>query len=167
MKCDVCSKKATVHLTEIVDGKVMEMHLCQECAQQKSAQMQKEFGLADLLAGLTDFQNSVQVEADKKSAACPNCGTTFDEFKEVGRLGCSACYEAFATQLDPLLRRIHGSNRHLGKKPVGVATPGVEPKQVKTIESLKAQLQEAILTENFEQAAVLRDKIREIEEPHK
>lgn len=164
MKCDVCSKKATVHLTEIVDGKVMEMHLCQDCAQQKSAQMQKEFGLADLLAGLTDFQGNVQVEAEKKLAACPHCGTTFEEFKEIGRLGCSGCYEAFASHLDPLLRRIHGSNRHHGKKPSGQASQTSAAQQARSLESLKAQLQEAIRTENFEQAALLRDRIRETEE---
>jgi protein arginine kinase activator len=164
MKCDICSKKASVHLTEIVDGKVMEMHLCQDCAQQKSAQMQKEFGLADLLAGLTDFQNNVQVEAEKKIAACPHCGITFEEFKEVGRLGCSGCYEAFAVHLDPLLRRIHGANRHYGKKPTGQTSVVSAVQQTRLLESLKVQLHEAVQAENFEQAATLRDKIREIEE---
>lgn len=165
MKCDLCSKKASVHLTEIIDSKVMEMHLCQDCAQKKSVQMQKEFGLADLLAGLTDFQNTVQVEAEKTIANCPNCGTAFEEFKEIGRLGCSGCYESFAQQLEPLLKRIHGASRHHGKKPVGHVTPKItQQKAENALEGLKQQLQEAIQNENFEEAAILRDKIRDMEE---
>jgi protein arginine kinase activator len=164
MKCDLCSKKASVHLTEIIDGKVMEMHLCQDCAQKKSVQMQKEFGLADLLAGLTDFQNNVQVEAEKSIENCPYCGTTFEEFKEIGRLGCSGCYEAFSKQLEPLLKRIHGATRHHGKKPITHAGAPTEDTSKTTLENLKQQLQEAVQKEDFENAAIIRDKIREIEQ---
>ncbi|MBF0532909.1 MAG: UvrB/UvrC motif-containing protein [Candidatus Omnitrophica bacterium] len=165
MKCDMCTKKATVHLTEIIDGKVIEMHLCQECAQKKSSQMQKEFGLADLLAGLTEFQSSVQTEP-KQEIKCPHCQTRFEEFKEIGRLGCSECYGAFKEQLDPLLKRIHGSNRHQGKKPIGLAVAVKETaiKPQEALNDLKEKLQGAVRTENFEQAALLRDKIRELEE---
>ena len=67
MTCDICGKKkATVHLTEIVDEQMSEMHLCEECARQKSTQMEQQFGLADLLAGLSDTSKPAAVkEGDK------------------------------------------------------------------------------------------------------
>ncbi|NLE64409.1 MAG: excinuclease ABC subunit B, partial [Elusimicrobia bacterium] len=75
MKCHNCNKKATVHLTEIVDGKVMEMHLCEECARAQSQHMEQQFGLADLLAGLTDFGKQIPATA-KEELKCPTCGLT-------------------------------------------------------------------------------------------
>ena len=118
MMCDICGKKkATVHLTEIVDEQMSEMHLCEECARQKSVQMEQQFGLADLLAGLADFGKTVGGEAEKVDLQCPNCGMTYEEFRKFGRLGCSECYEAFKMYLTTLLKKIHGSNQHLGKTP--------------------------------------------------
>src|SRR3989338_5264700 len=98
MKCDLCEKKATVHLTEIVDGQVTEMHLCEECAREKSVQMEQQFGLADLLAGLSDFGKQTQ-EVEQVVLKCPNCSMSYDDFRKFGRLGCGQCYEAFKTHL--------------------------------------------------------------------
>ncbi|MBZ0166904.1 MAG: excinuclease ABC subunit B, partial [Candidatus Omnitrophica bacterium] len=78
MKCDLCNKKATVHLTEIVDEQMSEMHLCEECAREKSVQMEQQFGLSDLLAGLTDFGKQTQT-ADKIDLKCKACGITYDD----------------------------------------------------------------------------------------
>ena len=112
MQCNVCTKKkATVHLTEIIDGQVSELHLCEDCAREKSVQMEQQFGLADLLAGLADFGKQVK-DVDKIKMECPNCGTTYDDFKKFGRLGCSECYTAFKEHLGSLLKKIHGSNLH-------------------------------------------------------
>lgn len=177
MKCDLCNKKATVHLTEIVDGQMSEMHLCEECAREKSAQMEQQFGLADLLAGLSDFGKKVK-EEEKETLLCPECGTSYEDFKKFGRLGCSACYEAFHDNLSVLLKKIHGSNQHLGKAPVGFKGAGVPKKSspaAKTpsaivpdsLENYKHQLHRAIEDEDFELAAKLRDKIRELEEQEK
>ena len=89
MQCDLCTKKkATVHLTEIVDEQMSEMHLCEDCAREKSVQMEQQFGLADLLAGLTDFGKQIK-ESDKIKLQCPNCGMSYDDFRKFGRLGCS------------------------------------------------------------------------------
>src|SRR3989338_6217706 len=106
MQCDICGKnKATVHLTEIVDEQMSEMHLCEECSRQKSVQMEQQFGLADLLAGLSDF-NKQQKDVEKVKLKCTNCGLTYDDFRKFGRLGCSECYESFKTQLAMLLKKI-------------------------------------------------------------
>ena len=161
MQCNVCAKKkATVHLTEIIDGQVSELHLCEDCAREKSVQMEQQFGLADLLAGLADFGKQVK-DVEKIKLECPNCGISYDDFKKFGRLGCSECYNAFKEYLGSLLKKIHGSNLHLGKTPQDLPIPS-GPK-IETLRDLKGQLQEAIQKEDFEKAAELRDKIRTLE----
>jgi protein arginine kinase activator len=180
MKCDKCVKKATVHLTEIVDGKAIEMHLCEDCAREQSQHMEQQFGLADLLAGLTDFGKHVPDLQQQQPGViqCAACGLTYEDFRKFGRFGCAQCYLAFKPQLKALLKKIHGSNMHLGKKPVqcapleGVAPvtgavitaapAGGAPKE-DTAEDLRRQLQEAIAREDFERAAALRDRIHTME----
>ncbi len=170
MICDICGKKkATVHLTEIVDAQMTEMHICEDCAKGKSMQMEQQFGIADLLAGLSDFGKQVK-DVEKKVVQCPSCGLTYDDFKKMGRLGCGECYSAFKQQLEVLLKKIHGSTRHLGKSPGNIKQEVVKEKKgqieldvPETIEILKKQLQESIENEDFEKAALLRDKIRSLE----
>lgn len=177
MQCDICNKKkATVHLTEIVDEQMSEMHLCEECARNKSAQMEQQFGLGDLLAGLSADVGKGPMKPDEKSSLkCSGCGLNYEDFRKFGRLGCGQCYVSFKEHLSGLLKKIHGSNRHLGKTPVGVAITTAEEKQAlpgpeattmlasENIEDLKKQLQSAITSEDFEKAAKLRDKIRKLE----
>ncbi len=165
MQCDICGKKkATVHLTEIVDEQMSEMHLCEECARQKSVQMEQQFGLADLLAGLADFGKPIG-EAEKIDLQCKNCGMTYEDFRKFGRLGCSECYEAFKTHLSTLLKKVHGSNQHLGKTPAQILP--AQKKQLENFQELKSQLMQAIQMEDFEKAAQLRDKIRDSEKKEK
>jgi protein arginine kinase activator len=182
MQCDICSKKkATVHLTEIVDEQMSEMHLCEECARNKSAQMEQQFGLGDLLAGLSaDVGKGPLKSDDKASIKCAGCGLNYEDFRKFGRLGCGQCYVSFKEHLSGLLRKIHGSNRHLGKTPFGVKPeaavekaepvslphPAPEPAALlvsENIDDLKKQLHDAIAAEDFEKAAKLRDKIRKME----
>ncbi|MCD4782044.1 MAG: UvrB/UvrC motif-containing protein [Candidatus Omnitrophica bacterium] len=161
MLCDICAKKkATVHLTEIVDDQMTEMHLCEDCAKEKSVQMEQQFGLADLLAGLTDFGKHVK-NHKKDELKCHHCGMTYDEFRKLGRLGCSECYETFKDNLSSLLKKIHGANNHLGKAPCKLTAQA--RKKIDSLQDFKTQLLKAIQLENFEKAAELRDKIRELE----
>jgi protein arginine kinase activator len=161
MLCNVCGKNpATVHLTEIIDSQMNELHLCEECARQKSAQMEQQFGLSDLLAGLADFEKTSVKEIESPALKCPNCGLTYVDFKKIGRLGCGECYQAFKKQLGPLLKRIHGSNQHIGKVPNKATVP---PQKRTELEEMRAKLQEAIEREAFEDAARLRDRIKELE----
>src|SRR3989338_1041388 len=162
MQCDLCgAKKATVHLTEIVDEQMTELHLCEDCAREKSVQMEQQFGLADLLAGLADFSKPSK-EVEKVKTKCPNCGLTYEEFRKVGRLGCYQCYPAFAEHLGVLLKKIHGSGQHLEKTPIKM-NKAVKEKVV-NLQDLRSQLQKAIQNENFEEAARIRDKIHELEQ---
>jgi len=164
MICDVCGKnQATVHLTEIIDDQMTELHLCEECARQKSSQMESQFGLGDLLAGLAEFEKPQTKEKETPLAKCPSCGLTYTDFKKIGRLGCGDCYTAFKKYLGPLLKRIHGSNIHVGKVPAkAAAVVGIQKKKSIAYD-LRQQLQEAVNNEEFEKAAKLRDQIREIE----
>ena len=175
MQCDICGKKkATVHLTEIVDEQMSEMHLCEECARNKSSQMEQQFGLGDLLAGLSADVGKGAAKADDKHALkCSSCGLNYEDFRKFGRLGCGQCYVSFKENLSGLLRKIHGSNRHLGKTPMNVklagtalAAPESASSEVSTadhLDELKKSLHSAIAAEDFEKAAKLRDKIRKIE----
>lgn len=161
MHCDICGKKkATVHLTEIVDEQMSEMHLCEQCAREKSSQMEQQFGLADLLAGLGDFGKQSK-DPVSSVAKCSNCNLNYDDFRKFGRLGCSQCYESFKPQLTTLLKKIHGANHHFGKSPIEM--PHEERKKGENLQELKSQLTSAIQQEDFEKAAQLRDKIREME----
>ena len=177
MLCDICGESpATVHLTEIIDDKMTELHLCEDCAQKKSAQMESHFGLADLLAGLADLGSPFTKTKKEAKIKCSSCGLTYEDFKKVGRLGCGECYSAFREALLPLLKRIHGSTQHYGKSPKRLAmavktgkaaksTAAIKPKD--ELQDLRQRLQKAIQQEEFEEAAILRDKIREMERKSK
>lgn len=161
MVCDICGKnQATVHLTEIIDDQITELHLCEKCAREKGTEMEEHFGLADLLSGLVDLGPPIVAEQDLK-IKCPDCGMTYSDFKRIGRLGCGECYNAFRKGLGPLLKRIHGSSQHYGKAPTKVKKVAIKAKT--QIQELKAELQKAIQMEAFEEAARLRDKIKEFE----
>ncbi len=167
MLCDVCGKNpATVHLTEIIDEQMNELHLCEECAREKSVEMEQQFGLSDLLAGMAEFAKPKEEEV-AVAVKCPNCGLTYGDFKKIGRLGCGDCYNAFRKYLAPLLKRIHGSSQHIGKSPSRM-TKVVKKKtavaaQDLSVQDLRQKLVRAIETEEFEQAAKIRDQIKEME----
>jgi protein arginine kinase activator len=165
MQCNICGKnQATVHLTEIVDNQMNELHLCEECARQKSAQMEQQFGLSDLLAGMADMGKTAK-ESENVTLKCPTCGLSYADFKKIGRLGCSDCYAAFKKYLAPLLKRIHGSSVHLGKTPLKGTQPAVKEEQQMKPDAgdLRVKLQKAIEAEAFEEAARLRDQIKAME----
>ncbi len=160
MLCDICNKnEATVHLTEIVNGQVVEMHLCESCAQEKASQMQVPIGFQVFLGGIAPEKKSGG-PGKTEDLVCPGCGLSYREFRKMGRLGCSQCYEAFKDYLVPLLKNIHGSSQHLGKHPKKVAES--VQRRMRLVE-LRKELQKAIEAEAFEEAARLRDEIKALE----
>jgi protein arginine kinase activator len=153
-----------VHYTEIKDNEKTELDLCEECAFQKGLNVQAkagkiEIGVSDILAGLVERAADEDAEAAK--LACAACGLTFAEFRQVGRLGCPGCYGAFAQQLGPLLRRIHGSLAHTGKAPAGVNRL---LEQRTALRQKQAAMRAAVVREDFELAARLRDECRILEQ---
>ncbi len=164
MLCDICGKnEATVHLTEIVNDQVTKLHLCEECAKEKGAKMEEHFGLSDLLAGLSDLGSGMEPDLTG-NIKCNNCGLTYQSFRKVGRLGCSECYEAFKKQLGPILKRIHGADRHVGKVPL---KSGKVLDEMNILQEMRQRMEKAIQFEEFEEAARLRDEIKKLEEKMK
>lgn len=167
MLCQNCQQRpATVHLTKIINFAKTEMHLCEVCAKAAGNELGIIFGtnftFQNLIAGLLG-DSSLELEQQPsigKALSCPNCGLTFSDFKNTGLLGCGECYRHFKTGLDPLLKKVHGSITHTGKVP---HRTGGKVRIKKEIQDLRIQLQQAIQKENYEQAANLRDKIRQLE----
>jgi len=155
MLCDVCHKNiATIHLTEIINDKVVEMHACQACAKLKAQELSEQLNISDFVGGLADIGAAKKKEQTLK---CSFCGFTYLEFKKKGRLGCEVCYKDFRTQLLPLLKKIHSATRHMGKVPLDIRNK--VSAQTK-LEGLRKQLARAITLEEYEDAARLRDEIK-------
>jgi protein arginine kinase activator len=159
MKCQLCSSPATVHLTDIVNGKKKETHLCQRCAEEQQLVKKEELNLPVILQALIGH-HAGPVTDELSKLACPACGIRYMEFRNQGRLGCPHDYDVFRTGLEPLLQRIHRADRHKGKVPRRrVPDPS---RQVELVE-LRRRLQEAVAREAYEEAARLRDLLREKE----
>jgi protein arginine kinase activator len=156
MLCDICKQNvASVHLTQMVEGKTKKVDLCEACSKEKGVDDPTGFSLADLLLGLGAAQE-VEQALPSGEAKCPRCGFTHSDFKKTGRLGCAECYKTFAEGLDGLLKNMHKGTKHVGKSPVSFkATLDLSDK----LQSLQNKLDKAVTEENFETAAQLRDEI--------
>jgi protein arginine kinase activator len=171
MVCDNCGEReAAIHLTQIVNNSVTTLHLCEQCAAEKGVETGAsvaKFPLGDFLASLGKTTGGEQAEV-APGVACPFCGGTLQDFRETGRLGCAACYTTFEPHLRDLLRRLHGSSRHAGEQYTAAAAAlAAAAPQAKAagavVGELREQLQRAVEAENFELAAVLRDKLKVLE----
>lgn len=173
MLCDRCKiREAKVLYTEIINGTKTEQHLCEECAADyTSFQMEKplfnsELTLNSLLSTLLGaYQGGTQSkpEVKKSGLVCDNCKTTFEEFLQRGRFGCAQCYKSFYSEIENILRSIHGAQAHTGKRPKGFVSSGEKIfKNLSEEERLTLELQQAIEKEEFEEAARLRDLIRSL-----
>ena len=140
MLCDKCGKNnATTHIKQIINGVVTERNLCSSCAAEE---------------GYSKFPHG--------GTCCPVCGSRFSDIAETGKAGCAECYKTFYSELLPYLKRVHGSVKHVGKVP-NSAPLAVKP-QAETADSLRLELNRLVSEERFEEAAVVRDKIKKLEE---
>jgi protein arginine kinase activator len=161
MKCQFCSNPATVHLTTLSGLKKKAVHLCEACAKQQQviAPAKPELNIQAIVHFMLGSQLGPEAEKLAK-LTCPHCGMGYMQFRQDGRLGCPHDYEAFQSGLDPILKRVHRATRHIGKAPrhrdqnLG--------RQVELYD-LHRRLREAIDLEAFEEAAQLRDLIRQKE----
>jgi protein arginine kinase activator len=163
MTCQECRDEATIHLTEAIDGRVREVHLCGRCARRAGLvvpQAPPELALDAVVQGLILAHVGELVGALAR-LRCPCCGLKFMEFRTDGRLGCPEDYRAFERGLLPLLRRAHGATRHVGKVPRRRLPRACD------LLRLRVELQAAVGREDYEAAARLRDQIRrQREESH-
>lgn len=151
--CENCHKECTIHLTQIVNNQVMKIDLCASCPHAKKMEQDQEFGLIDKLVGKLSYIAKGASEAD--SLTCPNCGLTEQQFRKTTRLGCPACYTTFSSFLNEYLTNLHPGLSHKGKIPKRFEAKVTEKK----INSLKKDIQEAVVVENYELAAQLRDEV--------
>ncbi|MCU0620106.1 MAG: UvrB/UvrC motif-containing protein [Gemmatimonadales bacterium] len=162
MRCDECGERdAVVHLTQIVNEQVTTVHLCEKCAAERGVESPAQLTKSPLGSFLAAMgKPGATVPAN--DASCPGCGATLADFREAGRLGCAACYDAFGAPLRDLLRRLHGSTQHVGERyvPGGSAVPAAPPTPAEGGAALRLRLQQAVRDEDFELAAQLRDQLR-------
>jgi protein arginine kinase activator len=158
-KCRRCAKPATLHITEIRDGHAAAIHLCETCAREyleKTPEPSNTAGATDLASKLEELM----AESGESPLSCPNCGITFNEFRESGRFGCANDYTEFLTELLPLLENIHEDSQHIGKRPRSTLVGTAD--QSKLIQ-LRTDQRQAIELEDYETAARLRDEITALE----
>lgn len=168
MLCEICQKnEATIHIQEIVGGKKKSMHLCSSCAAAKQQQDGLDFGPFNLAGLLYKLSGSVPA-AEKSSGSgksaeqlvCPVCSWDEQRLNASGMLGCENCYKVFAPLLNDLIKNMHRGTSHVGKQPVG---KGQELCLLhRELADLQKKLQKAVDIEDFESAAVLRDRINEL-----
>jgi protein arginine kinase activator len=156
MNCQLCGQPANVHLTNIINKKKQEMHLCEACARAEKLLPEGNNPQINLQALVQMVLGETPEASAEVELHCPECGLEYNAFRADGRLGCSHDYDVFREPLEPLLERIHRCCRYVGKTPVSASKRA-------ELSTLKKQLKSAIENEHYEDAARLRDLIREKE----
>ncbi|MFA5033816.1 MAG: UvrB/UvrC motif-containing protein [bacterium] len=160
MLCDLCHKEvAVIHWAVVINNTKTDLHLCETCAVKRGLISPEGIKLKELLPLIP---HTPEVDNIK----CTKCGLTIDDFRETSRLGCPNCYIDFAAILIPLLRHIHGSIEHIGKKMKTSKTslPKKSDSEIKMLHTIfKEQLKESIAKENYEKAALIRDEIKKLD----
>lgn len=183
MKCDVCENEATVFLTQIINGQMTTVNLCETCSKAKGVTEETGFGLAEAF-----LNPSHRTESDTMEIVCDACGFTASQLKKIGRMGCPECYAAFRDGLDGLLRNMHKGTRHVGKRPshISAVAPQMLPRQrtavvketppaappapeappsppLPDVAKLRAELDLAVKEERYEDAARLKSEIESLQ----
>lgn len=179
MLCNKCGKNEATHFMEKnVNGKVTKLALCSECAKNSEEfkfdpfEGFKNFNIFDNFFGFPSIGSGRGKMLETAEKRCTLCASTFDDIVNAGKVGCAECYNVFADELAPTIKRIHGNRRHIGRRPLKDLTKSGEEKTAKEdkeenpkdrIKKMKKELNDAVKSENYELAAELRDKIREVE----
>ena len=157
IQCQVCDQAATVHLTQIAHNKIHKIHLCEDCADAKGMTDPDVFSLEDLFSPSTG--QKLETISLQKSIICKRCGLSSNDFKRHGRLGCPDCYEYLKPLIEPMLANMHKSISHQGKIPHRSLEHLNFNKQLRKLEE---ELDIAVKEERYEEAAVCRDKIKNL-----
>ncbi len=155
MQCELCKEReATVHLTQVIDGAIKKLHLCEDCAAKSGVDVNGPLSISDILLGLGVAKEPAGTGTER---SCPRCHMRRTDFKKTGRFGCAECYTAFAEELPPLLKAMHRADQHTGKIPQRESVRVLASAELAT---LQQNMDKAISAENFEEAALLRDRIQ-------
>lgn len=176
MLCQKCHKKtASVFISSIINGQETRIYLCDDCAKDYpllNFNFQDLFSMKDVMNKFSIDEDTsidekkedlleIESNSEDKDIICTNCYSTYDEYRETGKLGCSKCYEAFEKQLKPILKNIYGYEEYIGKTPKKYNSHTYINKEIRI---LQEDLNMAIEQEEYEKAADIRDKIKELEE---
>ncbi len=160
MLCEKCGKNnATTHIRTVVNGVVYEKNLCGYCAASEGYGDMKYNSLTQMLSSM--FGDMTPFDSACNAVKCECCGSTFSDIAESGKVGCPQCYTTFYDELLPYLKRVHGSTKHIGKIPN--RAPLAVKADEETVDGLRSKLNQLIREEKYEEAAVIRDKIKKIE----
>lgn len=166
MLCQNCKKnEATTHIKRVFGGEATQNHLCSECAQNLGfGDIFDDFSFSMPSIFSSFFDDAVFALGDSRMARCEKCGSSFDDIIKSGKVGCADCYKKFSKELLPSIQRIHGKVKHSGSVPEIALDPitPIEKTPEEKIAELETELQTAIEQQNFELAAVIRDKIKEL-----
>jgi len=157
--CQICKQReATVHYTRILNQQKVEMYVCEQCAREKN---ELKINIPNLISGIMGFNPIGELhEQPVAMAKCGKCGMTIQELNKTGMLGCTNCYKVFGDSIQATLKGIHGNVKHHGKIHVKISG---KIKEANNLRLLKEDLQKCISREEYEQAAIIRDKIRALE----
>ena len=166
MKCQRCNQnEANTHITKIINGVKTEMYLCEKCAEGNQDLINFKAGFDNEFENFFNgffggpYISPAQSSTALEQKVCNFCGTSIDDVFSRGKLGCANCYKTFADYLMRPLKQIHGSVSHTGKLP---ARAGRGIKRASEIDKLQSELNRAVMDQNFEKAAELRDRINEL-----
>lgn len=167
MLCENChQKEATIHVTQVVNGETSKWHLCVECAMEKGVAVSSEpLDLSQVLENIQELANPGRRERGKRTSSpslCPACGLTRTDMLKKGRLGCDRCYEAFASEVVPVVISLQHNDQHVGKIP---RRSQEKIRQSAELARLRREIEQAVAAENYELAARLRDQIKALSVP--
>ena len=181
MLCENCGKReANVRYSENINGRKKELHLCEECSKKlgiENMDFNMPIDFSSFFGGLLeDFGTNdfMPLFNEVKQLKCDNCGYTFEDIVNTGKLGCENCYSVFENRLDPIIKKIQGSNKHVGRTGKIIDSKISEKinnkdsktennKDVSKVEKLQNDLKKAIKEEKYEEAAKIRDEIKKLE----
>ncbi|HUI71348.1 MAG TPA: UvrB/UvrC motif-containing protein [Spirochaetia bacterium] len=161
MKCEICGlKEAVIHIRQIQKDLVRELHICEECAQEKGLirEEESELPIANLLSGLLEGKD--MTGAGDVKEVCPRCGTKASDFRKQGKLGCGECFSAFQKDVKAIVSQMAARPHHTGRLP---RTFAEQSATAVANDALREELRDAVEREDYEEAARLRDRIREID----
>ena len=166
MICEKCKQnRAKFHIVKIVGGEKTTMNLCEECAriyENIVIEVTKNQNIDNIVSNIfKTIQNQKDIQNQDAEWKCPHCGLSMKDFKESGKLGCNECYPSFEKNLMIIIDRVQSKSIHVGKFP---QKRGNVLKVRNEIFLLKYKLSEKVKTEEFEDAAVIRDEIKSLEQ---
>lgn len=162
MLCEHCHKReANISITQIVQGKKIEVHLCDVCAKEHEYRMYNSNpSFQQFLSGLMKL-SGVEQQNERQTNVCPNCQLTLEEFKKNSKLGCGHCYKAFAPYIKYVFKSVHGGYIHNGKRPLRISKSDILKEN---IEELESKLRLALMQEDYIDAAKIRDELLKLKE---